>query len=134
MLQPGYLGLNHYFYQVYPIPSQFLSKIFVSHSSRIFVFATACWISSFAKATADKRVVGAFGDGVHLFPFRTEQLSPSAPMVLGQMSRESRSVPTQFNKMPRSLRTSGHFCLYPLPYPIVFQQSEEVAGEYLLVD
>jgi hypothetical protein len=67
----------------------------------------------------DKRVVGAFGDGVHLFPFRTEQLSPSAPMVLGQMSRESRSVPTQFNKMPRCLRTAGHFCFYPCPilYP-----------------
>ncbi|MDO8367031.1 MAG: hypothetical protein Q7T20_09555, partial [Saprospiraceae bacterium] len=35
---------------------------------------------------------------------------------LGQMSRESRSVPTQFNKMPRCLRTAGHSCLavYPI--------------------
>ena len=26
---------------------------------------------------------GAFAEGVHLFPYRTEQLSPSWPMVLG---------------------------------------------------
>ena len=26
---------------------------------------------------------GGFTEGVHLFPFRTEQLSPSWPMVLG---------------------------------------------------
>ncbi len=28
------------------------------------------------------RYVGGFSEGDHLFPFRTEQLSPSAPMVL----------------------------------------------------
>ena len=29
-----------------------------------------------------KRIVGGYSEGVHLFPFRTEKLSPSAPMVL----------------------------------------------------
>ena len=33
--------------------------------------------------------------GFHLFPFRTESLSPSALMVLRLMPRESKSVPTQ---------------------------------------
>ena len=33
--------------------------------------------------------------GSHLFPFRTESLSPSALMVLRLMPRESKSVPTQ---------------------------------------
>lgn len=28
-------------------------------------------------------VSGGYGEGKHLFPFRTEPLSPSAPMVLG---------------------------------------------------
>ena len=28
-------------------------------------------------------VLGDNSEGVHLFPFRTEKLSPSAPMVLG---------------------------------------------------
>ena len=28
------------------------------------------------------RLYGDYCDGVHLFPFRTEKLSPSAPMVL----------------------------------------------------
>lgn len=29
-----------------------------------------------------RRFYGDYSEGVHLFPFRTEQLSPSAPMVL----------------------------------------------------
>lgn len=48
--------------------------------------------------------------GVHLFPFRTESLSPPAPMVLGQMSRESRSVPTQINRPP--LHTQRGLCCF----------------------
>ena len=72
-------------------------------------------VKKFVRSKRYQRVVGAFGGGVHLFPFRTEQLSPPAPMVLGQMSRESRSVPTQINKMPRCLRTAGHSCLVVSP-------------------
>ena len=34
---------------------------------------------------------GGYSDGVHLFPYRTEKLSPSAPMVLRKW--ESRSPP-----------------------------------------
>ena len=33
---------------------------------------------------------GGFAEGVHLFPSRTEQLSPSWPMVLGFYPWESR--------------------------------------------
>jgi hypothetical protein len=36
-----------------------------------------------AYRSLNKVLNGDFGEGVHLFPFRTEQLSPSAPMVLG---------------------------------------------------
>lgn len=47
-----------------------------------------------ASQTYRKRDVGGYSKGVHLFPFRTEQLSPLAPMVLH--SWESRSLPTFF--------------------------------------
>ena len=36
--------------------------------------------------------------GFHLFPFRTEKLSPTAPMVLRK--RESRSPPSYFKRKP----------------------------------
>ena len=41
------------------------------------------------------RKVGAYSGGDHLFPFRTEKLSPPALMVLRLMPRESKSAPTQ---------------------------------------
>ena len=77
-------------------------------------------VKKFVRSKRYQRNVGAFGGGVHLFPFRTEQLSPPAPMVLGQMSRESRSVPTQINKMPRCLRTAGHSCFRPIRWNVQF--------------
>ena len=41
-----------------------------------------------------KRYSGGYSVGDHLFPFRTEKLSPTAPMVLRK--RESRSPPSYF--------------------------------------
>ena len=38
-----------------------------------------------------KVIYGGFSRGAHLFPFRTQKLSPLAPMVLRE--RESRSPP-----------------------------------------
>ena len=49
----------------------------------------------------------AIAVGFHLFPFRTEKLSPLAPMVLRK--RESRSPP--FLQNPDSFQESGFFCL-----------------------
>ena len=43
-----------------------------------------------------KRYSGGYSVGDHLFPFRTEKLSPTAPMVLRK--RESRSPPTLFSQ------------------------------------
>ena len=39
-----------------------------------------------------KDLIGVFSGGDHLFPFRTEKLSPPAQMVLEQI-RESMSMP-----------------------------------------
>ena len=75
------------------------------------------------------RQVGGFGEGDHLFPFRTEQLRPSAPMVLVQMSRESRSVPTQITK-PCTVRCARLFLFEYLngasvwPYKRRFESTE----------
>ena len=33
-------------------------------------------------------IKGGYSSGVHLFPFRTEKLSPDAPMVLSAMTGE----------------------------------------------
>gem|GEM_PF-2523326 len=43
----------------------------------IYVYIYLCYSVSLSK-----QINGVYGEGVHLFPFRTEQLSPSAPMVL----------------------------------------------------
>ena len=45
-----------------------------------------------------KEMLVSLAAGFHLFPFRTESLSPPAPMVLGLISRESRSMPTQITQ------------------------------------
>ncbi len=48
----------------------------------LFIF-TAKLTSMSKKLTCTvKRLYGDYGAGVHLFPFRTEQLSPAALMVL----------------------------------------------------
>ena len=43
----------------------------------------ACYFTRFTFDIARLSFYGAFAEGVHLFPYRTEQLSPSWPMVLG---------------------------------------------------
>ena len=50
--------------------------------------------------------------GTHLFPFRTEQLSPPAPMVLGKHARESRSVPTQHTVLAPVAKAAGAFLFH----------------------
>ena len=62
-----------------------------------------------------ERHVGGHCERAHLFPSRTEQLSPSAPMVLAPRW-ESRSPPTLFFlfiKSPKTVETVfGLFCWY----------------------
>ena len=50
----------------------------------------ACAIVMYIK-NEDKEIQVAIASGFHLFPFRTEKLSPTAPMVLPRW--ESRSLP-----------------------------------------
>ena len=52
--------------------------------------------NSFDVRISEEKLV-SLASGFHLFPFRTESLSPPAPMVLGPKTRESRSMPTQYN-------------------------------------
>ena len=54
----------------------------------------------------------AIAAGLHLFPSRTEKLSPPAPMVLPLVGRESRSPPLSAPPEPQG---SGRafFCPYP---------------------
>ena len=52
------------------------------------------------------KIHGGYSDGVHLFPFRTEKLSPSAQMVLPYKVGEY--VAASFTK-PRFIRTGVLF-------------------------
>ena len=61
------------------------------------------------RITESQTILGVYCGEVHLFPFRTEKLSPPAQMVL--LTRESMSTPL-FMKGP-SLR--GFSLLYKLP-------------------
>jgi hypothetical protein len=54
--------------------------------------------------TATNASNGGFSPGVHLFPFRTESLSPGAPMVLPSPVGES--VAANFIVSPRSCALS----------------------------
>ena len=49
----------------------------------------------------EQEILVPIAAGPHLFPFRTESLSPPAPMVLKLLLRESRSVPIQYFCAPR---------------------------------
>ena len=55
-----------------------------------------------------KELLVPIATGVHLFPFRTESLSPSALMVLRLMPRESKSAPTQTSQ-PSRFNPAGLF-------------------------
>ena len=57
------------------------------------------------------RIVGGYSEEVHLFPFRTEKLSSSAPMVLPLGGRVGRRQPNIYPS-PLCIRTSGFF-YYP---------------------
>ena len=58
-----------------------------------------------------KRDCGDYSVGAHLFPFRTEKLSPTAPMVLPNRW-ESRSSP---NTTALQMILEGFFVLNPSP-------------------
>ena len=60
--------------------------------------------------TSVRRSYGDYSSGVHLFPFRTESLSPLAQMVL-QFLWESMSLPIFFNPS----HPAGFFFYIPLP-------------------
>ena len=64
---------------------------------------------------------GGFSTGVHLFPFRTEQLSPVAPMVLPSPAGESVAA-NLFKLCPPRLRAAGGICVLapPAPEPAVY--------------
>ncbi len=53
----------------------------------------------------------AMARGTHLYPFRTEKLSPSAPMVLPLRGWESRSLPAfiQLRRKARRTFPTGFF-------------------------
>ena len=63
-----------------------------------------CWLLEHATNASN----GGFSPGVHLFPFRTESLSPGAPMVLPSPVGESVAA-NLFMQNPRGLPafTSG---------------------------
>ena len=77
------------------------------------IFDIAGWSSLVARKAHNLEVAGsnpapatspvAIARGVHLFPFRTEPLSPAAPMVL-PLWWESRSPPASHYKSPASNR------------------------------
>ena len=62
------------------------------------------------------KIHGGYSDGVHLFPFRTEKLSPSAQMVLPYKVGEY--VAASFTK-PRFIRTGVLFFYNTsIPFPL----------------
>ena len=61
-----------------------------------------------------KELLVSLAAGSHLFPFRTESLSPPAPMVLRLMPRESRSMPTQTTS-PCHDTVARAFCFWRPP-------------------
>ena len=74
-------------------------------------------------ASLTKETLVPIAMGSHLFPFRTESLSPSALMVLELMLRESKSVPTQLNIKPLLIRQWGLSCFIPPTMGVPFRFS-----------
>ena len=58
---------------------------------------------------------GGFSPGVHLFPFRTESLSPGAPMVLPSSVGESVAANLTILTAPPAPAVEGQSGLYPSP-------------------
>src|ERR1700759_5563964 len=75
---------------------------------------------------------GCISKGRHLFPFRTQQLSLSAPMVLGgPPPRESRSPPVlhrRADSRARLLGASSWFWPLPQPVPPAFALLRAIRG------
>ena len=63
--------------------------------------------------------------GIHLLPFRTEKLSPSAPMLLRQSTWESRSPPLFKTKKLNTERCWAFF-MCPASAPLWQQGTQEV--------
>ena len=68
-------------------------------------------------------IQGGFSRGAHLFPFRTQKLSPLAPMVL--LTRESRSPPVFIKSS--STKLMSFFCFYTFArcQMLVLQQGQQ---------
>ncbi len=71
--------------------------------------AVRIYLSRCTAVRLNKRSYGDYSSGVHLFPFRTESLSPLAQMVL-QFLWESMSSPIFFKP---SLTAGFFFALFP---------------------
>ena len=65
-----------------------------------------------ARAVRRHAFLVAIAAGIHLFPSRTEKLSPPAPMVLPLVGRESRSPPLSAPPEPQG-SGGAFFCPYP---------------------
>ena len=57
-----------------------------------------------------KDLVGGYWSGDHLFPSRTEKLSPDPPMILG--SNLVKQVAATIIKSNKSIPTKDAFCIY----------------------
>ena len=71
-----------------------------------------------------ERHVGGHCEGAHLFPSRTEQLSPSAPMVLAPAGRVGRRQPFFFSdcktekaQCHKISYDTGPYSFVPFPFP-----------------
>ena len=73
-------------------------------NGRVYPFALKC-------ALAGRNDTVAIAAGSHLFPFRTEKLSPCTPMVLRK--RESRSPPPYRGFPPGATALGGNFFFVP---------------------
>ena len=63
----------------------------------------------------------AIASGFHLFPFRTEKLSPSAPMVLQTRGRVGRR---QLFKMKEPAFVMKYGCRFFLSYSIIIKNPD----------
>ena len=73
-------GLDGFFIRLYAVRR---ASGVVSRVPRMGYVASRAVFKARGGALASHRFPVALARGKHLFPFRTEQLSPSAPMVLG---------------------------------------------------
>lgn len=75
----------------------------------------------------------AIAPGSHLFPFRTEQLSPVAPMVLHTRGRVGRRHFTDWRVSEAGLRKPSFFCVF-VPEQAVGPPAEDRPFSWLCSD